>query len=55
MNEDEEWSQEGDLTFHLPEHGAWHIREFCELEDMLFPCFSEELAAKMRIFCDEIV
>jgi hypothetical protein len=55
MDEDDEWSQEGDITFNLPEYAAWIIRELSEKEDSLWPCFAEELTAKMRNFCEEIV
>jgi hypothetical protein len=55
MNEDDEWGQDGDLTFHLPEYAAWIIRELSEKEDEIWPCFADGLASKMCDFCYNIV
>lgn len=55
LKEDQEWGQEGDITFEIPEHAAWKIRDLCEEEEMLFPCFGDNLVLKMTGFCSEIV
>ena len=55
MGPDDEWSQEGDITFLVPEFEAWHIAELAELEDGCWPGFDRDLRAKMQAFCDQIV
>jgi hypothetical protein len=51
-----DWCQPGDITFDLPEHAAWQIKELSEKDDNLFPCFSPDLVTKMLIqFLDKIV
>lgn len=50
-----EWDDAGDITFSIPENVAWEINERSEMEDNLWPCFADELTAKMQAFCDSIV
>tara|TARA_Y100000034_G_C6682479_1_gene300055 strand:- start:376 stop:660 length:285 start_codon:yes stop_codon:yes gene_type:complete len=49
------WDDDIDITFHIPEHIAWQIKENAEQEDGFWPCFADELAIKMQAFCDSIV
>ncbi len=44
-----------DLNFLVPEHKAWEIKELAEQEEYSFPCFADELKAKMWEFCDKII
>lgn len=44
-----------DITFTVPEHVAWQIRDNAENEDGSWPCFAPELAAKMQQFVDSVV
>lgn len=53
--EDHEWDSSEPLTFYIPEHVAWRIRELAEEENFMFPCFSEELVHKLNQFLDRIV
>lgn len=43
------------VTYTVPEHVAWTIRDNLEAEDSWMPCADDELAAKLRAFCDRIV
>lgn len=54
-NPNHDWDFAGDVSFQIPEHVAWQIRDLCESEDFLFPCFSPEFAGKLQDFCDKIV
>jgi len=49
------WNEPGDVTFRIPEHKAWEMRDMMEEEDGFWPCFSSELASKMQSFLDKIV
>jgi hypothetical protein len=49
------WNERGEVTFSLTEADAWEVRELCEQEEFLFPCFSAELTAKLQALCDSIV
>lgn len=46
-----EWDDQGDITFLIPEHKAWELRELAELDTEgnhgMFPCFSNELHGKL--------
>lgn len=55
MGPDDEWSQDGDITFDIPEHIAWKINELAEQEGYAWPCFAPELVRKLNAFCDSIV
>lgn len=50
-----EWGDAGDITFLVPEHVAWQIRELAEAEDFLWPCFANALTSKLNNFCFRIV
>lgn len=52
---DEEWGQEGDITFEIPEGTAWAIQEIAEEDNHNWTCFSSDLASKLDRFCDGIV
>lgn len=53
--EEKEWEGDEDITFLVPEHCAWDIRELADEEDNLFPCFADDLRAKMLQFIASIV
>ncbi len=58
-NEDDHdlWAQPEPLTFTVPEHVAWEIRELlCDREGR-FPgeCFAPSLTQKIQAFCDAII
>jgi hypothetical protein len=55
MGPDDEWSADGDITFGIPEHVAWELRDLAEQEDFQFPCFARQLTAKLLNFCESIV
>lgn len=45
---DDTWDEfKGDITFQIPEHIAWQIKELFEQEELTFPCFSEEFKSKL--------
>ncbi len=50
-----EWWDEGDITFNVPEHSAWFIKQLAEEEDCQWPCFATELKNKMNTFINQIV
>lgn len=53
--EDREWTDDGDITFDLPEYAAWEIQRLAEGEDFLWPCFDRGLRDKLNGFLDQIV
>ncbi len=53
--EDKEWDSEEDITFNLPEHVAWRIREIAEEVNHQWDCFSEALSRKMEDFLEKVV
>jgi hypothetical protein len=53
--EDREWSDDGDMTFKIPEHVAWNIIELAEEEDYSWARFAPALTAKLKGFCWGIV
>jgi hypothetical protein len=53
--EDREWSDDGDITFLIPEHVAWEINQLAEDDDHSWACFASALAAKFNGFCWSIV
>ena len=55
MNGEWGWLDDGDITFSIPEHIAWEIREGFEDEEFLFSCLSDEFKVKLLAFCDSIV
>lgn len=61
-NNDEDfdyWNEPGDVTFNVPEHKAWEIKELAEENTegghSMWPCFAEDLRDKMYEFIDSIV
>lgn len=52
-NPDVDWDSEVDITFSIPEHVAWEIREACEEDNLA--CFSPELVSKLMDFCNKII
>lgn len=55
LPEGRSWEDEGEITFLVPESTAWEINDCCEQEDGMWPCFSDELTAKMHAFTEKIV
>jgi hypothetical protein len=53
--EGDQWYEAGEITFTIPEHVAWNIVDLAKKEDNLWPCFNEELKAKMQAFVDKII
>jgi hypothetical protein len=52
---DREWSDDGAITFEVPEHAAWEIQRLAEEEDCLWPCFGPSLRTKLNEFLGRIV
>jgi len=52
---DADWDKPHDITFYVPEHVAWQIRDLAEGEDFLWPCFAPELTQKLNGFCFSIL
>jgi hypothetical protein len=48
--ESREWNDDGDITFQIPEHVAWEIKELAEEEGYSWACFAPVLAAKLSDF-----
>jgi hypothetical protein len=55
LPEGSEWSDESDLTFHIPEHVAWQINELAQEEGYAWACFAPSLATKLSELCWGIV
>jgi hypothetical protein len=55
LSEDHEWSDEGDITFDLPESAAWDIQRLAEEEEFLWPCFGGDLRTKLNDLLGQIV
>lgn len=55
--DDADWDTPVDITFHVPEHVAWEIRDSINYDDgdEKLACFSDELKSKLLAFCDSIV
>lgn len=52
---DVEHDENVDITFAVPEHIAWQIRDLAEEEDSMWPCFNGTLTLKLNKFLSEIV
>lgn len=53
---DTEWTQEGDITYRIPEREAWEMfHEWEEIGNSQFDCFGPELSEKLRAFMDGLV
>lgn len=55
MGPDDEWTQEGDITFNVPEWVAWEIDRLAEEENYAWPRFADSLKSKLVDFCNAIV
>lgn len=55
QGEDTGWDIPADITFNVPEHVAWQIKDNADSEDGRWPCFAPDLASKMQRFVDSIV
>jgi hypothetical protein len=53
--EDREWSDDGDISFELPEAIAWEINQLAEKEGYSWPCFGPDLTEKLNELCWGIV
>jgi len=47
------WSDDGDITFRIPEHVAWEMQDLIEADSLT--CFDAELVSKLNDFCRRIV
>jgi len=52
---DRAWSDDGGITFPIPEHVAWEIRDLAEEEDFSWSCFARPLVSKLNDLCWSIV
>lgn len=52
---DSAWDDEGEIAFVVPENVAWEIRDLAEQEEYAWPCFADDLKAKLNTFCQSIV
>lgn len=50
-----EWEDDGEITFLLPEHVSWRVRDLAEEEGNAWPCFAPDLACKLNDLCWGIV
>ena len=50
-----EWSGNYDITFELPEHVAWEIKDGIEDENCELSCFADTLKEKLLTFIDGII
>lgn len=48
-----EWNDPKPITFHIPEHVAWKVKELIEQDNLA--CFGHELRVKLEEFRDNIV
>lgn len=55
LGPDEEWSQDGEIVFSIPEHKAWEIARLAEQDGGYWTGFDLELVEKMQAFVDGIV
>ena len=55
LPEDCEWSDDGEITFDIPEAIAWEINKFAEDEGHSWACFAQELVEKLNELCWSIV
>ncbi|CAK9251252.1 unnamed protein product [Sphagnum jensenii] len=53
--EDADWDDVRDITYDMPEHIAWEIRELFEEDNFEFACFAPEFVSKLMQFVDRIV
>jgi hypothetical protein len=55
LPEGREWSDDGDITFEIPEHVAWEINELADAEGYSWACFAPSLTEKLNELCWGIV
>lgn len=56
MGEDDEWSSDKDITFSIPEHISWAMKDIREHNGMeTWTLFSDDLTFKMERFLDSII
>ncbi len=53
--DDADWDDSRPITFAVPEHVAWQIRDMGEDCDYCWDCFADPLCDKLNTFCGEIV
>jgi hypothetical protein len=53
--QDREWSDDGDISFDVPEAIAWQINEIAEQEGYSWACFAPDLVEKLNDICWGIV
>lgn len=53
--EDIFWDIEHEITFNIPEHIAWEIRDIVYSNGCSLECFSDELKAKLIHFSEQII
>jgi len=53
--EDRAWSDDGAITFPLPEHVAWEIRDLAEEEGYSWACFAPPLVSELDDLCWSII
>ena len=53
--EDADWDDPRSITFSVPEHVAWEIRDGSMEDDAPWCCFAPKLREKMEAFVDSIV
>ena len=55
LPDDCEWTDEGTISFDVPEASAWEIQRLAEEEGFHWPCFDRGLREKLNEFIDQIV
>lgn len=55
QEQEKEWDDHCDMTFLIPEHIAWQIRDIGEECEYRWDCFADDLANKLTEFCDKII
>jgi hypothetical protein len=55
ISADRAGSDDGDITFPIPEHVAWEIRDLAEEEGYSWACFAPPLASKLNDLCWSVV
>lgn len=52
---DDDWNDDKDITFQIPEYLAWDICDIGEECEHRWDCFAPELAEKLTNFCMGVV
>lgn len=53
--EDIFWDIDHEITFNIPEHIAWEIRDIVYSNGGSLECFDDEFRSKLINFCEQIV